>query len=112
MLTYRKDFFELPALSALQESFDLLLEYTFFCAIDPSLRPQYVEAAAKLLKPGGYLVGLFFPTSTEQAGPPFLVTKSEVEELFAPRFELVFETPKASVKPRAGREILGVFRRL
>lgn len=112
VLTYRRDFFELPALGALQASFDLLLEYTFFCAIDPTLRPQYVDAAAKLLKPGGYLVGLFFPTSTEQAGPPFLVTQKEVEELFAPHFELVFETPKASVKPRAGREILGIFRRL
>lgn len=111
VLTYRKDFFALPALGALQESFDLLLEYTFYCAIDPKLRADYVRAAHALLKPGASLVGLFFPLETDKAGPPFLVTKKEIEELFSPYFELRFEEPRASVKPRAGREVLGIFRR-
>ena len=39
---------------------DLLFEHTCFCAIDPSLRPSYVEAAARWLVPGGRLFGIFF----------------------------------------------------
>lgn len=112
VITYRQDFFHLPQLAALQESFDLMLEYTFYCAIDPALRADYAKAAHALMKPGGLLVGLFFPLQPKGEGPPFVVSKEEIETLFAPYFELKFETPQASVKPRAGSEILGIFRRL
>lgn len=111
VLTYRQDFFRLPALAALQQSFDLFLEYTFYCAIDPALRADYARVAHGLLKPGGYLVGLFFPLKSGQPGPPFVVSREEIERDFAPYFELKFEEPEASVKPRAGRELLGIFRR-
>lgn len=108
---YLQDFFELPKLPYHRGRYDLMLEYTFFCAIDPALRESYVKAAAALLKPGGLLVGLFFPTATDKPGPPFVVSKSEVEAQFKKDFELKFEDPKESVKPRAGREFLGIFRR-
>lgn len=108
---YKKDFFSLPQLPYHHESYDLLLEYTFFCAIDPSLRPQYVQAAASLLQKNGWLVGLFFPLRMDKEGPPFPVSRAEVEELFSPYFELTIEEPQASVKPRQGNEFLGIFRR-
>lgn len=108
---YRQNFFDLPNVGYHQSAYDLFLEYTFFCAIDPSLRGAYAEAASKLVKPGGMFVGLFFPTSIDKAGPPFEVSRAEVEKLFQPWFELHFETPERSVKPRAGREFLGMFRR-
>ncbi|MGE3262457.1 MAG: methyltransferase domain-containing protein [Bacteriovoracia bacterium] len=108
---YRQDFFVLPTLPYHRGRYDILLEYTFFCAIDPALRPRYVEAVAQLLKPGGLLVGLFFPLESEKEGPPFLVSREEVENLFRPYFELKIEAPQRSVKPRAGREFLGLFRR-
>jgi len=111
VLTYRRDFFDLPQLAALQESFDLVLEYTFYCAIDPSLRAAYAKAMHTLLKPGGLLVGLFFPLEPVGEGPPFQVSKAEIEKDFTPYFELKFEEPKQSVKPRAGKEVLGIFRR-
>src|SRR5688572_2075018 len=38
------DFFDLPA--EFKGSFDMVWEHTCFCAIDPALRPAYVEAAA------------------------------------------------------------------
>lgn len=108
---YRQDFFALASLPYHVGRYDLLVEYTFFCAIDPALRARYVEAAAKLLRPGGQLVGLFFPLASDKEGPPFVVSREEVEALFRPYFELKIETPKESVKPRAGREFLGIFTR-
>ncbi len=106
---YRQNFFDLPASAFHQNAYDILLEYTFFCAISPELRGDYAKTAAALLKPGGYLVGLFFPLEIEKPGPPFKVSRKEVEELFRPYFELRIETPRRSVKPRAGREFLGLF---
>jgi methyl halide transferase len=40
--------------------YDLIVEQTFFCALDPSRRSDYVEQTARLLRPGGKLVGLLF----------------------------------------------------
>ncbi len=108
---YRQDFFDLPAIAYHNASYDIFLEYTFFCAIDPALRARYVETAAALIKPGGWLLGLFFPLSTDKPGPPFVISEDEVRTLFSPYFELSIEKPAESVKARAGREFLGVFRR-
>lgn len=109
---FRQDFFELSQSGYHQNSYDLFLEYTFFCAIDPSLRADYARAAASLLRPGGILLGLFFPLLTDKAGPPFQVSQEEIEKLFSPHFELRFEDPRESIKPRAGREIVGIFRKV
>ena len=40
--------------------YDLILELTFFCALDPILRTNYVDQMHQLLKPGGRLVGVLF----------------------------------------------------
>jgi SAM-dependent methyltransferase len=108
---YRQNFFDLPKSGYHQNSYDLFLEYTFYCAIDPGLRADYARAAAALLKPGGILLGLFFPLQTDKPGPPFQVSREEIEKLFSPYFELKFEMPQQSIKPRAMREITGIFRR-
>jgi len=109
---YRQDFFELPKVGYHQKAYRLLLEYTFYCAIDPALRKEYAATAAELLQPGGFLVALFFPLTTDKPGPPFAVSRKEIEEDFSPYFELTFRAPERSVKPRAGREILGIFKSL
>jgi SAM-dependent methyltransferase len=96
------------------ECFDLALEYTFYCAIDPALRPAYRDQMAHLLRPGGLLFGLFFPLSKspEAEGPPFGVKRDEVEASLSERFDLVeAEFPADSVKPRRGNEILMTWRR-
>jgi SAM-dependent methyltransferase len=108
---YHHDFFTLPTFGSLQERFSAIWEYTFFCAIDPALRPAYAKAAAALLPPGGLFVGLFFPTESAKEPPPFPVSREEVRAIFAPYFEMEIGEPRASVKPRAGREFLGMFRR-
>jgi SAM-dependent methyltransferase len=97
------DFFALPP----TEQFDLLIEQTFFCAIDPSLRPAYAQQCATLLRPGGKLVGLLFDTEFAGASePPFGGSREEYRAYFAPYFEFVhFDTAYNSLAPRAGREL-------
>lgn len=111
VFVYRQDFFDLSKLPYFADSYDILLEYTMFCAIDPELRSEYAKAAAALVKPKGLLVGLFFPLEMDKPGPPFVVSEKEVRELFSPYFEITIEKPQLSVKARAGREFLGLFRK-
>ena len=76
----------------LQQSFDLIFEQTFFCALDPSLRKEYVSKMHSLLKPKGKLVGLLFNRNFE-GGPPFGGTMNEYSTLFSQHFtSKVFES--------------------
>ncbi len=94
------DFFELKA------EYDLIVEQTFFCAIDPSLRPKYVQKMYELLAPKGKLVGLLFDIQFEKEGPPFGGSKEEFIELFSEKFQFnIFEDAYNSVKPRSGSEV-------
>jgi methyl halide transferase len=94
------DFFEL------QGSFDLIVEQTFFCAIDPALRGDYAKKVAELLAPGGQLIGLLFAQPFPFAGPPFGGTKAEYEAIFQPFFTKVeIEESALSIKPRMGNEL-------
>lgn len=92
------DFFEL------KDSFDFIIEQTFFCAIHPSNRDRYCNKMAELLKPNGKLVGLLFDFPLE-TGPPF---GGDLKE-YQLRFESVFknvsiEKCSNSIGPRQGRE--------
>lgn len=85
--------------------YDLILEQTFFCAIDPTLRSQYVLHMAGLLKPKGKLVGLLF-NRTFEVSPPFGGDLESYEQLFKPIFN--FKTIGLcynSVIPRAHTEL-------
>ena len=59
------DFFELD------QSFDLIFEQTFLCALSPDLRQHYVHKMAELLQPNGKLVGLLFNDPLFEDHPPF-----------------------------------------
>ena len=75
-----KNFFDL------QMSFDLIIEQTFFCAIDPKLRQQYAAKTSQLLKEGGKLVGLLFDAPLNTEHPPFGGSKTEYLNYFPPSF--------------------------
>jgi thiopurine S-methyltransferase len=47
-----------------------VLEHTCFCAIDPTQRNAYLAQLHHLLKPGGWLLGLFW-CHRRQGGPPY-----------------------------------------
>lgn len=91
--------------------YDLIIEQTFFCAIDPSLRKKYAEKMQSLLNENGKLVGLLFNTEFE-AGPPFGGSKEEYKKYFSPYFLFkYFENCYNSVKPRAGTEMFMLLKR-
>lgn len=105
------DFFHLPP--NFEGTFDYLLEYVTYCAIDPSRRVDYAEVVRWLLKPGGTYLGLMFPLGNHTGGPPFAVSPDELIGDLIPRgFHLLHrEFPAASIRPRKGREELIVLQK-
>jgi hypothetical protein len=86
-------------------SFDLIIEQTLFCAIDPALRSDYAKKASSLLVDGGKFVGVLFNREFV-GGPPFGGSKSEYLDQFAPHFsEVNMEECYNSVEPRQGSEL-------
>jgi SAM-dependent methyltransferase len=105
------DLFDLPA--SLRGSFDWIWEHTCFCAISPERRKDYVEAVSKALKPNGSFLGVFYldPDSPE-GGPPFGVTRQELNDFFSPYFDLEKEwVPTRAYPGREGRELMRLLHR-
>ena len=97
------DFFEL---SPEQYQFDWVLEQTFFCAINPARRDEYVQKMSALLKPNGKLIGLLFNKDFGRQEPPFGGTKNEYQQRFAPYFVIdVMELSDNSHPARQGSEL-------
>lgn len=89
-----------------QRQYDLILEQTFFCALDPELRNAYAQKMHQLLKPGGRLVGVLFDREFEKQGPPFGGSAEEYRRCFMPFFEFhTFEKCNNSILPRQGTEL-------
>lgn len=96
---------------ALNQTFDLILEQTFFCALPPATRQAYVTKMHELLKPGGKLVGVLFNRQFDQ-GPPFGGTSLEYQDLFSELFAIeVLEKCYNSIQPREGTEVFINFRK-
>jgi len=102
------DFLNLP--KTLRGPYDLIFENTFFCAIDPDHRDRYVESAAKVLKPGGFLLGVFYNIKPE-TGPPFGATRDELIDRFGHRFTLILDRVPRSIPRREGKELLMLWQR-
>jgi len=97
------DFFEL---SPTQYQFDWVLEQTFFCAIDPSRRDDYVKKMASLLRPQGKLVGVLFDVDFGRDEPPFGGTKEAYQQHFASYFDIdIMERCYNSHPARQGSEL-------
>ena len=60
-------------------AFDGVWEYTCFCAIDPARREEYVRVLHDILRPGGLLLACFFPLREGGDGPPFPVSRADIE---------------------------------
>lgn len=86
--------------------YDYLLEQTFFCAILPSFREDYVKKASELLSLNGRVVGVLFNKTFENPGPPFGGTTTEYQKLFEPYFHIQkMEECYNSIAPRQGSEV-------
>ena len=94
-----QDFFEHAGV------YDLVLEQTFFCALDPSFRKSYVQKMHSLLAPGGRIAGVLFSRAFE-GGPPFGGSVAEYQKLFEAQFKIRHLDPcYNSIPPRAGSEV-------
>jgi thiopurine S-methyltransferase len=100
----QKDFFDLD------DSFDLIIEQTFFCAIDPILRTKYVDHMYQSLRSEGKLVGLLFDFELTESGPPFGGSLTEYEARFKNAFKIrTLEKSYNSIKERQGKELFFIF---
>jgi SAM-dependent methyltransferase len=94
------DFFDI------EDSFDLILEQTFFCAINPSLRLKYASTSNRLLTEKGKLTGVLFDAPLNTESPPFGGNKTEYLEIFEPYFNIeIMERSHNSISERSGREL-------
>ncbi len=90
--------------------YDLIIEQTFFCALNPEKREAYVQQMHQLLKPDGKLVGLLFNIPLNTDKPPFGGSQALYERLFEPLFHIkALGVCKNSIKPRAGNELFANF---
>lgn len=91
--------------------FDIVIEYTCFCAIDPQRRPQYADLISNILNESGKFIALFFPTERRKEDsdktPPFYVNLDETLLMFKNKFNfLKIDKNPDSIKPRRGFETL------
>ena len=90
---------------------------SFFVAILPEQRQGWGMQMSKLVKPGGYLVHLLYPTHPPSSGPildqpPWYATPEDVLEVLGVGWEVVVrEKPQHSFSYNEGREVLLVLKR-
>lgn len=87
----QRDVFTLGA--DLAGAFDGVWEYTCFCAIDPARREEYVSVLHTILGPGGLLLACFFPLREGGDGPPFPVSRADIDRVLAGRFTVLRAAP-------------------
>lgn len=93
---------------------DSVFDYTFLCALPPSMRDQWADKMAALLKSGGLLITLMFPLDVHEGGPPFTLSPEIYKDLLLHRgFELIRIDDNIRSHPStAGNEKLGLWRRV
>ena len=93
-----------------KSQYDLILEQTFFCALDPKFRPSYAEKMHELLKDSGKLTGLLFDFPLTEEGPPFGGCINEYIAVFSKRFHIkTMEASHNSIESRNGKELFVIF---
>lgn len=89
-----------------QAEYDLILEQTFFCALNPKMRTDYAKKMHELLAPNGKLAGVMFCFELTEQGPPFGGSAKEYEGYFGSKFSIERMEPCLnSIAPRLGREL-------
>jgi SAM-dependent methyltransferase len=97
----------------LNMTFDLILEQTFFCAIHPTLRNDYVIKMNDLLLVKGKLVGVLFNVELNTDRPPFGGSKSEYVKRFNNFFNFKrIESAYNSHESRADKELFVILEKI
>jgi hypothetical protein len=102
----QKNFFDVDM------TFDLIMEQTFFCAIDPNLRAAYAAKAFEMLHDNGKVVGLLFNVSLNKTHPPFGGCKMEYIEYFKHYFDTkIMEASYNSITSRQDKELFFIIQK-
>ncbi|CAJ0752235.1 22774_t:CDS:2 [Entrophospora sp. SA101] len=100
------DFFKLSP----TEKFQLVYDYTFLCALPPTLRESWASKMAELISPGGVLIALIFPiwsASDHEGGPPYALNLEIYQELLENDFTKEYFDPDCpSYEHRKGYEAM------
>ncbi|WP_339656094.1 methyltransferase domain-containing protein [uncultured Maribacter sp.] len=97
-----------------QGQYDLIIEQTFFCSFVPTEtnRNEYAKHMAKLLKPSGKLVGVWFdiPLTDDMEKRPFGGDKNlYISYLSLFLKTITFDPCYNSIAPRLDNELFGIF---
>ena len=85
--------------------YDIIIEQTFFCALEKHRREEYATKMIQLLNRSGRLAGLLFDKEFEN-NPPFGGSKAEYTALFSSAYTILqMEACTSSAAPRLGSEI-------
>ena len=88
-----------------QGHYDIIIEQTFFCALEPALRQDYARKMNELLTTDGILFGLLFNRQFDM-GPPFGGSQEEYRSIFQNEFNILqLELCLNSAAPRANTEL-------
>ena len=89
-----------------KNQFDLILEHTFFCALDPVLREDLVKTWLHCLTPHGYFMGIFF-VMDKKIGPPYGGSEWEYRKFLQAKFRpLLWGRTSKSPEGRSHKELL------
>lgn len=90
---------------------EFIYERAFLCALPRELWPAVAARWAQLLAPGGLLAGFFFFDEAPK-GPPFGISRAQLEQLLTPHFECIDDQPVIDSMPVfAGKERWMAWRR-
>lgn len=100
----QSDIFNLP--TSMNGQFDLIVEHTCYCAIDPTRRNELVRIWRRLLADNGHVLGVFFAID-KRSGPPFGGSEWEIRARLSKGFQpLYWLRWHQSVADRLGTELL------
>ena len=103
--TVNADFFEHNG------TYDLILEQTFYCALDPSMRQRYWEHMHQLLDNNGVLAGVLFNVDFDKQVPPFGGNEADYRKELKPYFHIAIMEPcYNSIQPRMNTELFFMLR--
>ncbi|KAJ9121741.1 hypothetical protein QFC22_002362 [Naganishia vaughanmartiniae] len=102
------------------DGYSLIYDYTFLCALPPSLRPEWAETMTRLAAPTGMLITLQFPLDgpEREGGPPYSLWDELYHDLLDKDWEMVFQRDVKKEESRfnsdrfkQGREKIAVWKR-
>jgi methyl halide transferase len=120
VLKLRERFSEYPQVKVIcgdffqhEGQYDMMIEQTFFCAIPVSMRPQYAQKTANLLRKKGKIIGLMFHKTFLLERPPYGGSPEEYRPLLTPYFDIKkMEACYNSIPSRQGTELFIILEKI